>query len=192
LRPDDVYSTLAVTSASTQSLPPGKWSKGRNLAERADLVRYEVLRRHGGVYVDTDVECLRPIDDLLDGVVAFAAYEVPGRLCNAVLGAVPAHPAFARAVDLAATTVGRGTYPDATATSFLTYILEAHEDVTLFGAERFYPVLWDGSANAAPADDPPHAFHHWAKSWIDTKSQHIPLGLSGAGFEGGLAPGRLP
>ena len=40
----------------------------RNLAERADVLRYEILRRHGGVYVDVDVECLRPLDDLLTGV----------------------------------------------------------------------------------------------------------------------------
>lgn len=145
--------------------PPGI-ERARNLAERADLVRYEILRRHGGVYVDTDVECLRPIDGLLDGVGGFAAYEVPGRLCNAVLGAVPGHRAFERAVELAALTVGRGTYPQATATEFLTYVLEAHTDVTLFGPERFYPVLWDDRVNPAPAGDPPYAIHHWAMSWV--------------------------
>ena len=116
-----------------------------------------------GVYVDTDVECLRPLDDLLDGVAAFAAYEVPGRLCNAVLGATPGHAAFARASQLAAVTCGYGTYPEATATTFLTYVLEACDDVTLFGPERFYPRLWDGTRNVG--DEPPYADHHWALSW---------------------------
>src|SRR5436190_16517529 len=45
--------------------------RARHHAERANLVRYEVLRRFGGVYVDTDVECLRPIGPLLSGVRAF-------------------------------------------------------------------------------------------------------------------------
>jgi hypothetical protein len=147
---------------------PAGIERARNLAERSDLVRYEVLRRHGGVYVDTDVECLRPIDDLLDGVQAFAAYEVPGRLCNAVLGAVPGHPAITRATELVALTAGRGVYPDATATSFITYVLEADETVTLFGPERFYPTLWDDRVNDAPAGDPPHTVHHWAHSWGET------------------------
>jgi mannosyltransferase OCH1-like enzyme len=142
---------------------PAGVERARNLAERVDLVRYEILRRHGGVYVDTDVECLRPIDELLRGVLAFAAYEVPGRVCNAVLGAVPDHPAFARAVELAAETVGRGTYPEATATTFLTYVLERFEDVTLFGPERFYPELWDGTHNNG--GEAPYASHHWAKAW---------------------------
>ena len=157
--------TMRLWTEADAPAPPGV-ARARNLAERADLVRYEVIRRHGGVYVDTDMECLRPIDELLEGVRAFAAYEVPGRLCNAVLGAVAGHPAFERAVALADTTVGRGVYPNATATSFLTYVLEADPDVTLFGPERFYPVLWDDRVNPAPATDPPHATHHWAKSWL--------------------------
>jgi hypothetical protein len=140
--------------------------RARNLAERADLVRYEVLRRHGGIYIDTDVECLRPIDPLVDGVLAFSSYEVPGRLCNAVMGAVPGHPAIERLTELAAVTAGFGTFPEATATTFSTYVLERFPDVTLFGPDRFYPHLWDGTENLS--DDPPYARHHWAKNWVPT------------------------
>ena len=32
---------------------------------RADLIRYLYLYKHGGIYVDLDVECLRPLDGLL-------------------------------------------------------------------------------------------------------------------------------
>ena len=67
---------------------PGAFERGRHHAERADVLRYEVLRQFGGVYVDTDVECLRPIDPLLEGVQAFVAYQRPGEVCNAVMGAV--------------------------------------------------------------------------------------------------------
>jgi hypothetical protein len=35
--------------------------------QRADAVRYCLLHRYGGVYVDMDIECLRPLDDLLVG-----------------------------------------------------------------------------------------------------------------------------
>jgi hypothetical protein len=30
--------------------------------ERADFFRYLVILRHGGMYADTDVECMMPID----------------------------------------------------------------------------------------------------------------------------------
>lgn len=150
---------------------PAGAGRARNFAERADLVRYEILRQHGGIYVDTDVECLRPIDDLLDGVVAFAGYEVPGRCCNAVMGAVPGHPAITELTELAAVAVGHGTFPEATATTFATYVLEAHPDVTLFSPDRFYPTLWDGTASVPGVDrseglsESTYANHDWAMSW---------------------------
>ena len=140
--------------------------RARNLAERADVLRYEILRRHGGVYVDVDVECLRPLDDLLTGVEVFAAYEVPGRLCNAVMGGVAHHPALHRVCDLVARTVGRGHYPEATATVLLTRAFEPLGDVTLFSAERFYPYLWDQTPADAVITDATYAMHHWAKSWL--------------------------
>lgn len=143
----------------------------RNLAERSDLVRYEVLRQHGGVYVDTDVECLRPIDELLDGVVAFSSYEVPGRLCNAVMGCVPGHAAFARLAELSRVTVGHGHYPEATATTFSTFVLERFDDVTLYPPSVFYPELWDGRANDAA--DAPYTRHHWAKGWVSSTSAPV-------------------
>ena len=54
-----------------------------------------------------------------------------------------------------------GTYPEATATTFLTYVLERFEDVTLFGPERFYPVLWDGRLNVR--GDAPYAARYRAR-----------------------------
>jgi mannosyltransferase OCH1-like enzyme len=160
--------TVRLWTDSDAPEPAGS-ERARNLGERTDLIRYEILRRHGGVYVDTDVECLRPLDGLLTGVAAFAAYEVPGRLCNAVLGSIPGHPAFARASQFAGITCGYGTYPEATATTFLTYILEACDDVTLFGPERFYPRLWNGARNLG--NEPPYADHHWGASWLAARAE---------------------
>ena len=34
--------------------------------ERADILRLEVVLRYGGMHVDADFECLRPIEPLLD------------------------------------------------------------------------------------------------------------------------------
>ena len=33
--------------------------------QRADAIRYFVLYHYGGIYVDLDIGCLRPMDDLL-------------------------------------------------------------------------------------------------------------------------------
>ena len=62
----------------------------------ADLMRYEILCRHGGVYVDADSECVRPLDDWLLTHRLFAVWESethrPGLVANGFIGATPGHP----------------------------------------------------------------------------------------------------
>ncbi len=141
--------------------------RARSPSEASDLLRYEVLRRHGGVYVDTDVECLRPLDPLLDGIRAFAAWEAPHRVGTAVLGSVPGHPAFAEAARESTVTAGLGPHSaDSTGPGFLTTVLADHPDVTVFESERFYPYRWDERPRPASAFPDAYAVHHWAGSWV--------------------------
>lgn len=64
----------------------------------ADLMRYEILYRHGGVYVDADSICVRPLDDWLLHNHMFAVRESekhrPNLVINSFIGAVPDHPAL--------------------------------------------------------------------------------------------------
>jgi mannosyltransferase OCH1-like enzyme len=62
------------------------------LAMQSDLIRYEILREQGGVYVDTDLECVEEISDLIEDLSFFAGVKSPGRISNALLGATPKHP----------------------------------------------------------------------------------------------------
>ena len=49
--------------------------KARTYSEKSDFIRHEVLVRHGGVYIDTDFQPLKPLGSLLDGVEAFCGTE---------------------------------------------------------------------------------------------------------------------
>lgn len=141
-------------------------ARTRTHSELSNLMRYEILSRHGGVYVDTDVECLRGLDPLLQGVEAFAALEREGRVGNAVLGAVPEHPAFVRAARLARRTLGRGAHSvDANGPYLMSLILEQEPSVTIFGAHLFYPYRWDEPERRHEAFPDAYMVHHWAKSW---------------------------
>ncbi len=71
--------------------------------QRADSVRYFILYRYGGVYVDLDFECLRSIESLLRGKECVfgiessthAQYHDRERIIsNAFMAAVPKHPFF--------------------------------------------------------------------------------------------------
>jgi mannosyltransferase OCH1-like enzyme len=139
----------------------------RSASELSDLLRYEVLHRHGGVYADTDVECLRPFDPLLQRAPeGFVALEAPGRIGTAILAAPPGHPVFARAAREARSTLGTG--PDesvATGPVFLTHIVEQEGGVTVLGAHTFYPYMWNRDAPAPAHLAETFAIHHWARTW---------------------------
>jgi len=137
----------------------------RTHSELSNLVRYEVLHRFGGVYVDTDVECLRPLTPLLRGIDAFAALELQGRVGSAVLGSVAGHQAFARAARVARKTLGVGAHSaDANGPYLLSLILEQEPAVAIFGAQLFYPYLWDELERRSEAFPDAYAIHHWASA----------------------------
>ena len=69
--------------------------------ERVDAVRYFILYTHGGVYIDLDMECLKPIDALLNDrqVPVFSLLAAPtpqdAVIGNAFMAAPAKHPLFA-------------------------------------------------------------------------------------------------
>ncbi len=68
------------------------FDKARNYGEKADIFRYEILHRYGGLYVDIDFECLKPFDALHHFYDFYAGFEQEGRhmeLCNAIIGTSP-------------------------------------------------------------------------------------------------------
>jgi inositol phosphorylceramide mannosyltransferase catalytic subunit len=143
----------------------------RTRSELANLVRYEALHRHGGVYVDTDVECQRPLIPLMQGIDAFAALEVPGRIGTAVLGSIAGHPVFERAARLARQTLGIFE-PRAASTNgayFLSLIAEQEQNVAIYEAELFYPYLWDEPERRHEKFPDAYVVHHWALSWLEER-----------------------
>ena len=64
----------------------------KSWAFASDYARADVLRRYGGVYMDMDVEMLKPIDDLLYND-AYMSFESLGRIeCGSGMGARKGHP----------------------------------------------------------------------------------------------------
>ena len=140
----------------------------RNFGEASDVLRYEILSRYGGVYVDTDVECLRSLEPLVDDASAFAAYARPGLIGSAVVGAVPGHPAIARTLEVVRERAGSGSQVEATGPVALTAVLKDAPDVQLFGRETFYPLdYWEIPFADAGGDVVANAYaiHHWHATW---------------------------
>jgi inositol phosphorylceramide mannosyltransferase catalytic subunit len=144
-------------------VPADAVARARHRTELSDLFRFAVLRRHGGVYVDTDVERLRPFDELLVGHQVVLGYERPGRVGSAVLASVPGHPFFVDAARQAARTVGLGANSaDATGPYLLTLLARDYPEVTILPPDAFYPYGWDEPERRHDNFPGSYAVHHWA------------------------------
>ena len=124
---------------------------------RADLFRFEVLSRVGGVYVDADFQRLRSIDRLL-GCETFVGYERDEWVNTALSGSIPGHPFWQELVDRAdwALTHARARNYAILGPEYVTPLVERF-DVTVYPAEFFYPYLWNQKASAGEA----YAAHGW-------------------------------
>jgi len=135
---------------------------------KANVLRYEILLKHGGVYIDTDFECLKNIEPLLQGVSCFVAEQSPGFANNAIIGSVSGHP-FLR--DLVAKLPERvGTFARLPSIKqsgpyYLNERLRGRSDVTVFGAELFYPYQWHERWRRHERFPRAYAVHHWSLSW---------------------------
>ena len=133
----------------------------RQPAERADLIRLELLYNQGGVYVDVDFECLRSIEPLLADVDFFVGNFKPRRVTNAIVGSVPGHPLLARAVSEIRPRLTWGAVDKAgTGPSFLGKLVREYPEATVFDSEIFYPRTPDEMRRS-------YAVHHRARSWRD-------------------------
>ena len=150
----------------------------RNVGQFAsNIARLEILLQHGGVYIDSDMEPLKPIDPLTD-VDAFTAwhpraegYDDRTFITNALMGAVPGHSVFASLVDGIAESVAKNAGLRSVFTTGVRYMtarLKAEglmDAWTVYPARYFYPYGTDELdrygrlAGAAFGDS--YAVHRW-------------------------------
>jgi mannosyltransferase OCH1-like enzyme len=137
--------------------------------ERGDIFRLEILLKEGGVHVDTDFECKRSIEPLIEDADLFIGYRKQGRLNGALMGAVPGHPLLVRGLEeivpqvaYSATMATGDDLKDTTGPQFLDALLLDQPGVTFIAPELFYP--------RTPEEmDGAYAVHHKARAWKDEK-----------------------
>lgn len=139
-------------------------------AGRSDVLRYEIIAKHGGVYVDCDVEGIKPFDPLLADDKPFIAWENTNLLCPTVIGAPPEHPALSDLLDAlpAWEQTHRGTPPNIqTGPEFITAAWRERDDVRRLPPSAFYPIGWWEKHLLGKVAYPPETYsvHHWDKGW---------------------------
>ncbi|GAB4189643.1 MAG: hypothetical protein Tsb0015_10430 [Simkaniaceae bacterium] len=84
------------------------YKESTNFGEKSDILRYEILLKEGGVYVDHDVECFKSFDSLLDSFDFFCGIEPPHppvvngsvTVCNNLIASIPNHPILQKSIHL--------------------------------------------------------------------------------------------
>ena len=158
---------------------------------RADLGRYLVLRRFGGVYADLDCECLKPIGPLLEGARFIIAEEPAGNLrdavvfeagfrrliCPSFIACEPGHPAW-DSILAAAVEARHAVGPlEATGPFLLTRTFDrcvAPGTVRVMPAAQIYPVdkhdCWSGRVHDLEfrerATRDAFVLHYWDGGWF--------------------------
>jgi inositol phosphorylceramide mannosyltransferase catalytic subunit len=148
---------------------PEAYERLRSPVERADILRLEVVFRFGGVHVDVDFECLRPLEPLIGDAEFFIGRAKPGRVNGALFGAVAGHPLLAQALEEIRPREAYGYDKEATGPRFLDAIVTSHEDeVHFLDSEILYPRTPEERSSA-------YALHHEARTWKDAELLRIDM-----------------
>jgi hypothetical protein len=159
-----------------------------NLGAKSDIFRYEILYRHGGLYVDTDFECLKPFDDLL-----YLDFFAGGRssipcVANGLMGCKPNNMfmeliinaihnrIFSVKVNIIDVLRTTGAY--FITDIYLDYIRKTNDKTVLFPDSFFYPMpnsfryeirnntIEDGVRIKSYIKPNSYCVHLWYTSWI--------------------------
>ena len=127
--------------------------------KRVDAVRLLYLYAYGGVYMDIDFACLKPLEDLpLPPGRFVAGYQErdqssPQAIANAFMAAPPRHPFVAyliQQLNVSSRLRGPNSVLEATGPAFITRSVNAyrathggHANLTIHAMPTVYPFAWD-------------------------------------------------
>lgn len=142
--------------------------------QRADAIRYFVLHHYGGVYIDLDIGCLRPLDPLLVYPVILPK-TIPVGVSNDLMFSEKGHPFMAQTIHNLVTfdhswilnypTVMFSTGPMFLSAQYGLYTSSHPTSLETLGEIRILPKSLYGK-NAQPFEAP-HSFfsHFYGSSW---------------------------
>lgn len=180
INPDWEYKLWSDKDIALLDLPNRKlYDSMTNPGPKSDLLRYHLLDVYGGLYVDTDFECIKPFNDLtyLDFFTSIA-YAKNIELYPGLIGAVPNHPITKKIIE----EVNKIRYMPESSTGvletissyfftrvFWSVITKYIEGVATFPPDYFYPFPNQRGHNRRSGKDYikdcSYAVHHWSVSW---------------------------
>lgn len=145
--------------------------EARNYSQASDVLRYELLYRFGGVYLDTDFEALKPLQPLLQSNSWVGAGEYRDMVSAGFIACTAGHPITRDVLDMLPERI-RGDLPQAQATGpgMLTEAWKRFKEqpgVQAYPPGLFYPYGWQEKHRRHEEFPNAVAVHHWAGSWVE-------------------------
>ena len=130
----------------------------------SDYIRFWILEREGGIYLDTDTEVLKSFDDLLEHG-AFFGRTKDGVTAAGVIGATPHHQCIKEILAIYDSDQSPST--SRTSPHTVTQVLEknSYSDVAVYDYQYFNPCD-DGEKCTPDKLKLAYTNNHWAESWV--------------------------
>ena len=129
----------------------------------SDYIRFWALEREGGIYLDTDMELLRPLDEFLT-VEGFVGRSESGQIESSIIGAVAQAP-FIQTARAFYDNDRRYSIADTSPLVLAGAIKKSGDSVRVYDHTYFHPCN-EGEPCPASLLKQAYARHHWAESWV--------------------------
>lgn len=167
-----------------------QYQASSNLGVKSDIARYEILYKYGGIYVDTDFECLRPFDNqfLSRSFLAGQLFSYSPQLANGLIIAEPKSK-FLKIIieslpqypgDMSPMEVLRYCGP-----FYISELLWKHhlqlDNILVLPSQYFYP--WPNYERHRAGQrydwvsEESAAIHHWESSWMKKRTNNKMLDI---------------
>lgn len=156
------------------------YSKELNPGYRSDIVRYIVLNKYGGIYVDTDFECIKSIpNDLLK--YKFVSCLIFGNKPSIANGMMMSTPGFILIKNILKSIekdnysndikeIIRNSGPEVLTKQYFSLIKDIAEEVLILPSNYFYPypnfMLNSNIDIYKEINNLTIGIHHWEMSWM--------------------------
>lgn len=141
----------------------------------SDFARLQILYDYGGIYMDTDVEVLKPLDVFLEHDL-FIGMESNTHINASILGSINEHW-FLREILEEYTNLEEYTAIPVIMTKVLERYtkaenkLQTYKDITIYPSSVFYPLPFNEKFDKKMITSDTYTIHWWNYSWGSWKAQ---------------------
>jgi mannosyltransferase OCH1-like enzyme len=147
-----------------------------NYSMKSDILRFDILYQFGGLYIDTDFECLKPLDPFFNNRDFIACRQNPNgpSICGAFLAATKHHALVKKLVDGISERSITHKGKHCVAKYGPTYITDLIDRSHSLDPKYVYPFMWNKKHstkdNLNKIYPEAYASHWWNTSWKNDKS----------------------